>query len=104
MGETDDNTPLCRHIFAAKTRDMEKQDNVNWPDTDTKSRQHSGLERRKAQIQLISAVALTAVGAALLIAGFIVAPLGEIHSSVLVSFGEILTFAGAIFGIDYRYK
>lgn len=38
------------------------------------------------------------------IAGFVVSPIGEIHGSVLVSFGEILTFAGAVFGIDYRYK
>lgn len=44
------------------------------------------------------------VGAGLLIAGFIVAPVGEIDSSVLVAFGETLTFAGALFGIDYRYR
>lgn len=49
-------------------------------------------------------MALIAIGAGLLIAGFIVAPRGEIHSSVLVAFGEIMTFAGAIFGIDYKYK
>ena len=54
--------------------------------------------------QLWSAVAMTAVGAGLLIAGFIVAPTGEIHSSVLVAFGETMTFAGALFGIDYKYR
>lgn len=43
-------------------------------------------------------------GCGLLIAGFIVAPLGEIHQSVLIGFGECLTFAGALLGIDYRYK
>lgn len=59
---------------------------------------------RRAQLQLVCAVILTAVGAGLLVSGFIVSPMGEIHSSVLVSFGEILTFAGAVFGIDYRYK
>ena len=31
-------------------------------------------------------------------------PTGEIHPSVLTAFGEILTFAGAILGIDYNYK
>ena len=54
--------------------------------------------------QLVCAVALVALGSGLLIAGFVVSPIGEIHGSVLVSFGEILTFAGAVFGIDYRYK
>lgn len=54
--------------------------------------------------QLWSAVGMTAVGAGLLIAGFIVAPTGAIHSSVLVAFGETMTFAGALFGIDYKYR
>lgn len=58
----------------------------------------------KTRLQLVCAVALVFIGSSLLIAGFVVSPLGEIHSSVLVSFGEILTFAGAIFGVDYRYK
>lgn len=57
-----------------------------------------------ARLQLLCAVFLIVVGAALLIAGFVVPPRGEIHSSVLVAFGEILTFAGALFGIDYRYR
>ncbi len=58
----------------------------------------------KSTVQLICAVFLVVIGAGLLIAGFIVPPTGEVHSSVLVAFGETLTFAGAIFGIDYRYK
>lgn len=29
---------------------------------------------------------------------------GEIDNSVLVAFGEICTFAGALFGVDYSYK
>ena len=60
--------------------------------------------RGGAPPQLVCAVALVALGSGLLIAGFVVSPIGEIHGSVLVSFGEILTFAGAVFGIDYRYK
>ena len=59
---------------------------------------------RRLRLQLLCAMALVVVGAGLLVAGFAVSPRGEIHSSVLVSFGEILTFAGAVFGIDYRYK
>lgn len=54
--------------------------------------------------QLVSAIVLIVLGCALLIAGFIVPPLGVIDSSVLVAFGEILTFVGALFGIDYHYR
>ncbi len=60
--------------------------------------------KRERKIQLYSAVFLLFIGAGLLIAGFIVAPLGVIDGSVLISFGEIMTFVGAIFGIDYTYK
>lgn len=60
--------------------------------------------KHKATLQLISAIVLIMVGCGLLIAGFIVPPPGEIHNSVLIAFGEILTFAGALFGIDYHYK
>lgn len=59
---------------------------------------------KKRTIQLICAVAMVALGSSLLIAGFIVPPLGVIDSSVLIAFGEILTFVGALFGIDYHYK
>ncbi|NDW10954.1 hypothetical protein [Dysgonomonas sp. 520] len=58
----------------------------------------------KLKFQLIISVALVLVGCGLLIAGFRVPPVGEIHNSVLIAFGEILTFVGAIFGIDYSYK
>lgn len=58
--------------------------------------------RRRLNTQLLSAVLLIIVGSALLIAGFIVPPMGVIDNSVLIAFGEILTFVGALFGIDYR--
>ena len=54
--------------------------------------------------QKYTAVFLVAVGAAMLVGGFYAPPLGRIDSSVLVAFGEILTWAGTIFGIDYHYK
>ena len=54
--------------------------------------------------QLLVAFVLTFFGCALLVAGIALPPAGEIHSSVLVAFGEILTFSGSIIGIDYRYK
>ena len=43
-------------------------------------------------------------GCALIGAAFLVPPSGVIDPTVLAAFGEILTFAGAIIGIDYRYK
>ena len=55
------------------------------------------MKRIDSKLQLISAVVLIALGAGLLIAGFIVPP-------VLIAFGEILTFVGSLFGIDYHYK
>lgn len=58
----------------------------------------------KLNLQLIIAVLLVLIGCGLLIAGFIVAPLGVIDGSVLTAFGESCTFAGALFGIDYTYK
>lgn len=63
-----------------------------------------GKRKGLVTVQLICAVTLTALGCGLLICGFIAPPAGEIHSSVLIAFGEILTFVGALFGIDYHYK
>lgn len=54
--------------------------------------------------QLGVAVALSLAGTVLLFMGFWCSPAGEIHNSVLVGFGEISTFAGALFGVDYSYK
>ena len=60
--------------------------------------------KHKLTLQPICAVAMVLIGSSLLIAGFVVPPLGVIDSSVLIAFGEILTFVGALFGIDYHYK
>lgn len=56
------------------------------------------------RLQLGAAVSLVGVGVGLLVWGFAVPPLGHISPSVLVAFGEILTFIGSLFGIDYHYK
>lgn len=58
----------------------------------------------KLTLQLFAAVFLVIVGCGLLIAGFIVSPLGVIHASVLTAFGETCSFGGALFGIDYAYR
>ncbi len=54
--------------------------------------------------QFILACCLIFFGCCLICAGFIVEPTGKIDSSVLVAFGEVLTFAGAVMGIDYAYQ
>ncbi|WP_321479709.1 hypothetical protein [uncultured Bacteroides sp.] len=59
---------------------------------------------RNLNVQLFTACLLTAAGCLLLFIGLWLPPEGEIHSSVLVAFGEVLTFAGSLFGIDYRYR
>ena len=54
--------------------------------------------------QLISATVMCIFGCALLVAGMVTPPAGEIDASVLIAYGEILTFAGSLFGIDYKYR
>ena len=58
----------------------------------------------KLNLQLITAAVLSLGGLVLLFCGVYIAPQGEIHNSLLVAFGELATFAGALFGIDYTYK
>ena len=58
----------------------------------------------KTSIQLITAAVLAIGGLVLLFCGVYIAPQGEIHESLLLGFGEVATFAGALFGIDYTYK
>lgn len=61
-------------------------------------------QNKKLNLQLIIVAILVVIGCGLLIAGFMVPPLGVIDSSVLVAFGETSTFVAAILGIDYKYK
>lgn len=60
--------------------------------------------REKLTIQLWLGVVLVLCGIALLWTGMFLAPVGEIHPSVLTAAGEVLTFSGALIGIDYTYK
>ncbi|GEM_PF-102060 len=59
---------------------------------------------QRVTCQLIIAVLLTVAGIVLLFLGFFYSPEGEIHNSVLIGFGEVSTFAGALFGVDYNYR
>ncbi|KAA6326460.1 hypothetical protein EZS27_024436 [termite gut metagenome] len=60
--------------------------------------------RVKLSAQLWTASGLTFSGTTLLFMGFWVNPAGVIDHSVLVAFGEVCTFAGGLFGVDYTYK
>ena len=60
--------------------------------------------RKRLTVQLWIAVLLTLSGIALVWTAFLVVPRGEIHNSVLLAFGEMSTFAGALFGIDYKHR
>lgn len=59
---------------------------------------------RNSLIQLLIAASLCLAGIVLLFLAFYSPPVGEIHSSVLVAYGETLTFAGSLLGIDYHYR
>ena len=58
----------------------------------------------KKNFQLILSISLCGFGVLLLVAGFVAPPVGEIHHSILIAFGEILTFSGSLIGIDYHYR
>lgn len=60
--------------------------------------------KKKLRTQLFVAVTLTCFGIIMVIAGFICPPLAVIHSSVLTAYGETLTFAGSLIGLDYHYR
>lgn len=58
--------------------------------------------KNKDRLQTFVSGLLALVGTGILVAGFIVNPRGEIHSSVLIAFGECIAFVAAVFGIDYH--
>ena len=61
-------------------------------------------KKRKLNLQLALGAFLVVVGVVLLFLGFYAPAVGEIANSVLVAYGEVSTFAGALIGVDYTYK
>jgi len=55
-------------------------------------------------IQLLTAFVLAFGGLIMLFCGIYIDPQGQIHESLLVAFGEVMTFSGSLMGIDYHYK
>ena len=62
------------------------------------------IDMQQPNIQLITASVLSFGGIVLLFCGVFIDPEGQIHESLLVAFGEVATFSGALMGIDYVYK
>ena len=60
--------------------------------------------KHNLNIQLITAALLALGGLILLFCGMYIEPKGEIEETVLVAFGEVMTFSGSLMGIDYKYK
>ena len=58
----------------------------------------------KLNLQLITAAILSTGGLIMLFCGVFIEPDGQIHESLLVGFGEVATFSGSLFGMDYYYK
>ncbi len=54
--------------------------------------------------QLILAGISVIGGLALIMCAVYIDPKGKIDPTVLVAYGEALTFAGAVIGVDYHYK
>ena len=58
----------------------------------------------KLNIQVLTAAILSIGGLIMLYCGVFIDPQGQVHESLLVAFGEVATFSGALMGIDYVYK
>lgn len=58
----------------------------------------------KFNIQIITASILAIGGLVLLFCGVFIDPEGQIHETLLVAFGEVATFSGALMGVDYVYR
>lgn len=55
-------------------------------------------------LQLYIAVIAVIFGIVLIAVALFLPPAGYIDPTVLTAYGETLTFAGALIGVDYRYR
>lgn len=58
----------------------------------------------KEIVQYSSAVFSLCVGFVLIFIGFFTPPVGEVHSSIIGVFGEIIVFVSAVFGLSLYTK
>ena len=62
------------------------------------------MKKPNVKIQLFIATVATLFGIALIAVAIMLPPAGYIDPTVLTAYGETLTFAGALIGVDYHYK
>lgn len=62
------------------------------------------LKHVKLKWMIICAVLLVILGAALILMGLFLPPIGEIHPSVLTALGEVFTFSGSLWGLNTHYR
>ena len=62
------------------------------------------MKKPNVKIQLFIATSATIFGICLIAVSLLLPPAGYIDPTVLTAYGETLTFAGALIGVDYRYK
>ena len=60
------------------------------------------MKRPHVKIQLFIAAAATLFGICLIAVAIMLPPAGYIDPTVLTAYGETLTFAGALIGVDYH--
>lgn len=62
-----------------------------------------GIVTPRDKVQFIIAGGLMMLGCIVLLIGLFIEPSGQIHSSVLIAFGEVGTLAASVLGIDAVY-
>lgn len=55
-------------------------------------------------LQVYLALLLSFSGLVLLFLSLCLPPKGVIDTSILIAYGEVMTFSGALLGIDYHYR
>lgn len=55
-------------------------------------------------VKLYLGIALAVFGMGIIVFSLVAPPIGAIHASVVTTFGTILTFVGALFGMDSNAK
>ena len=80
---------------------MAKEINLNTMAKEIKSKDVN-MSREWAKLWL--GIILAAFGMGIVVFSLVVPPVGAIHATVVTTFGTILTFVGALFGIDSNAK
>ncbi len=61
-------------------------------------------QKQKMTLEFLFGFICALIGIGLLWAALFIPPIGIIDASVLTAVGEVLTFSGALVGIDYSYR